>query len=74
MSSRVTWRWRPLDARVLYREELAPGPPIDGPAVVVEYSATTWCPPAWQIEREESGALRLTRAESSGPGLRTRGA
>ncbi len=64
MSSRVTWRGRTLDARVLYREELAPGPPIDGPAVVVEYSATTWCPPAWRIEREESGALRLTRAES----------
>ena len=49
-----------LEARVYTRSNLLPGKPIVGPAIIVEYSATTWCPPGWQIERDRWGTLLLS--------------
>lgn len=33
---------------------------LSGPAVVTEYSATTWIPPGWELEVLTSGALSLS--------------
>lgn len=41
------------------REELAPGNILDGPAVVLEYSATTIIPPAWRALVDAFGNLIL---------------
>jgi N-methylhydantoinase A len=57
---RATWMGRRVDARVISREALIPNDPVEGPAVIVEYSATTWCPPGWRVERDRLGVLRLT--------------
>jgi N-methylhydantoinase A len=35
--------------------------PVEGPAVITEYSATTWVPVGWRAERLEAGALILGR-------------
>ncbi len=56
-------------AAVIGREDMAPGSPIAGPAIVVEYSATTWCPPGWRVHLDRWGALHLSSGplDSSGP-------
>ena len=51
-----------IEAQILSRSGLPLGEAVPGPAVIVEYSATTWCPPEWQIERDRSGMLHLSTA------------
>lgn len=41
------------------RRELAQGHILEGPLVVLEYSATTWLPPRWTLEVLPEGGLRL---------------
>ena len=50
-----------LDVPVHPRSELGFGASVPGPAIVVEYSATTWCPPGWRAESDHWGTLRLSR-------------
>jgi N-methylhydantoinase A len=50
-----------MEVPVRPRSHLAVGDTVRGPAVVVEYSSTTWCPPGWQVERDDLGILRLLR-------------
>jgi len=53
----ATWQDIPL----FQREALGAGQRLEGPAVVAEYSATTWVPPEWYLEVNESGDLLLSR-------------
>ena len=58
----VVFRGREWQARLWSRSALRPGAQIPGPAIVTEYSATTWCPPGWSVVLDECGALRLGRS------------
>jgi len=42
------------------REHLLAGHEIDGPAVIEEYSGTTWVPPEWRARADPIGCLHLT--------------
>jgi N-methylhydantoinase A len=53
---------RKVEARLFRRGDLGAGDRIEGPAVILEYSSTTWCPPGWLVEAHPSGALLLRRA------------
>jgi N-methylhydantoinase A len=53
---------REVEARLSRRKDLGAGDRVEGPAVILEYSSTTWCPPGWQVEAHASGALLLTRS------------
>jgi len=44
-----------------WRRDLRPGHVLQGPALVMDYSATTWVPPEWTLEVHPSGVLRLGR-------------
>jgi len=57
----VVHHGRRLSATRYDRRTLLAGHRFDGPAIVVEYSATTWLPPGWTAEVDPSGALRLRR-------------
>lgn len=48
-------------AAVAQRRDLRPGHGLEGPALVLEYSATTWLPPGWRLEVLRAGGLLLTR-------------
>ncbi|MGD2215979.1 MAG: hydantoinase/oxoprolinase family protein, partial [Gemmatimonadales bacterium] len=52
------WRDNPL----YMRAALKAGHRLDGPAVIAEYSATTWLPPAWRAEVARYGDLLLAAA------------
>jgi N-methylhydantoinase A len=51
----------PHDTAVLHRDRLLPGTRWDGPAVIVEESATTVVPPAHAAAVDELGNLLITR-------------
>ncbi|MEX1258926.1 MAG: hydantoinase/oxoprolinase family protein [Gemmatimonadota bacterium] len=57
----VFWRGEKIEAAVVARGSLEEDRAIAGPAIVTEYSATTWCPPGWRIRRDTLGALHLSR-------------
>lgn len=44
------------------RGDLLAGNRIAGPAIVTEYSATTWLPPGWQADVHPTGSLIVVRA------------
>ena len=48
-----------VEAPILDRAELAPGVQFEGPAVVVEYSGTTWVPPGTRARVTPGGHLEL---------------
>ena len=50
-----------LDVPVHGRSDLGFGASVPGPAIVAEYSATTWCPPGWRTESDRWGTLHLSR-------------
>jgi N-methylhydantoinase A len=64
----VTFAGRTLPAARVRRAELRPGHRLDGPAVVQEYSGTTWVPPEWNLEVDAWGNLHLTPPLYSRPG------
>ncbi|MCY4358963.1 MAG: hydantoinase/oxoprolinase family protein [Gammaproteobacteria bacterium] len=43
------------------RSELGTGECLAGPAVITEFSATTWVSPGWEVETDNWGNLLLTR-------------
>ncbi len=53
----VVFRGTRLPARHLVRRELRPGQRFGGPAILTEYSATTWLPPGWSATVLRDGAL-----------------
>jgi N-methylhydantoinase A len=50
---------RALDARAVWRRDLRAGHRLPGPALVLDYSATTWVPPEWVLEVDGWGVLHL---------------
>jgi N-methylhydantoinase A len=58
----VFWMGEKIEAAVVARGSLEEDRAIAGPAIVTEYSATTWCPPGWQIRCDTLGALHLSRS------------
>ena len=48
-----------FDVPIYERSDLAAGSSLAGPAIVAEYSATTWCPPGWRAECDRRGVLLL---------------
>lgn len=46
-------------ATAVWRRELRAGHRIEGPAVVLEYSGTTWIPPEWVVSVDSWGTLHL---------------
>lgn len=59
-STEVVVAGRTLDCPTVWRRDLRPGHRLDGPAVVLDYSATTWLPPGWRLGVHPSGVLRIT--------------
>jgi len=59
-----------LEVPVLERSELPRGEVLDGPVIITEYSATTWCPQGWQIRQDSWDLLHLSRdlSASDSPG------
>lgn len=53
---------RRLRAPMVDRSALGAGDRVEGPALVLEYSSTTWCPPGWIVEVHPTGILRLSRS------------
>ena len=51
----------PRRTRVLWREGLAPGAAVPGPAVIEALESTTVVPPGWTARVAEYGLLRITR-------------
>jgi N-methylhydantoinase A len=49
-------------ARVARRDDLPPGSVVEGPAVIVEATATTVVPPGWTLRVDEFGTLALEAA------------
>lgn len=43
------------------RDALGAGHRLTGPAIIIDYSATTWLPPGWALTVPESGDLLLTQ-------------
>lgn len=55
----VSGTWQ--DVPLYQRDALQAGHRVEGPAVIAEYSATTWVPPEWFLEVSESGDLLVNR-------------
>lgn len=52
-----------IEAVRVWRTALRAGHSIDGPALVLEYSATTWVPPTWHMDVDRWGNLLLSTAD-----------
>ncbi len=61
-AGRVWWRGARRKATIVARDSLGPGELLAGPAVVVEYSATTFVPPGWKGEIDSARSLILSPA------------
>ncbi|MCC6766437.1 MAG: hydantoinase/oxoprolinase family protein [Deltaproteobacteria bacterium] len=58
---RLVWGGRGLDVARYERDALRPATRIDGPALVTEYSSTTFVPPGWRGRVDDHGHLHLER-------------
>lgn len=45
----------------VWRKDLMGGHTLRGPALVLEYSSTTWLPPGWRLDVDSWGSLHLTK-------------
>ncbi|TFH59543.1 MAG: hydantoinase/oxoprolinase family protein, partial [Gemmatimonadales bacterium] len=45
----------------VWRKDLLKGHTLEGPAIVLEYSSTTWLPPGWHLEVDAWGSLLLSK-------------
>jgi N-methylhydantoinase A len=52
---------RQVDATRVWRSDLRAGHEICGPALILEYSSTTWVPDQWRATCDPSGVLQLKR-------------
>ena len=50
--------WAEVDR--VWRSDLSPDQTLDGPALVLEYSSTTWVPRGWTLTVDEWGNLHLS--------------
>jgi N-methylhydantoinase A len=57
----VVYGGETLEVERIWRRDLASGHVITGPAIIQEYSATTWVPPNWRVEVDPWGCLHLLR-------------
>jgi len=60
-ASNVVYGGQRLESYKVWRHDLAAGHVVEGPAVIQEYSATTWVPPEWRAEVDRWGCLHLLR-------------
>lgn len=49
-----------VDAARIWRSAMRAGHTISGPALILEYSSTTWIPAGWRATCDTTGILRLT--------------
>jgi N-methylhydantoinase A len=52
---------REMEVQKVWRRDLMAGHTLRGPALVMEYSSTTWLPPGWGLEVDSWGSLHLSR-------------
>ncbi len=57
--ARVVYGGETLRTARAWRKDLRPGHRIEGPALILDYSATTWLPPDWTLDVDSVGVLRL---------------
>ena len=57
----VVFRGVTLEASRIRRRDLGAEHRVTGPAVIEEYSATTWVPPGWWVEVDRWGCLHLRK-------------
>ncbi len=50
-----------IRVRRVWRKDLLKGHTLEGPAIVLEYSSTTWLPPGWHLEVDAWGSLLLSK-------------
>ncbi len=55
-----------LDVARVWRRDLGAGSELTGPALVLEYSGTTWIPEGWGVRCDDWGILHLERTRGSG--------
>ncbi|MBT8338197.1 MAG: hydantoinase/oxoprolinase family protein [Gemmatimonadetes bacterium] len=60
----VVHRGETQPSRAVWRRDLRTGDRLVGPALVLDYSATTWVPPRWSMTVDAQGVLHLA-AESA---------
>lgn len=53
-----------LSAVGVWRSDLGAGAHIEGPALMLDYSATTWVPPRWTLTIDRWGVAHLAPAEA----------
>jgi len=58
---RVFHHGKEISAETVWRRDLRSGHVLAGPALVMEYSSTTWLPPDWRLEVDEWGSLHLMK-------------
>ncbi|RMH18648.1 MAG: hydantoinase/oxoprolinase family protein [Gemmatimonadetes bacterium] len=62
---RLVERGQEVEAARVWRRDLRAGHELEGPTLVLEYSATTWVPSGWRARVDEWGVLHLH--PSTGP-------
>ena len=50
-----------IQVQRVWRKDLLKGHTLKGPAIVLEYSSTTWLPPGWRLEVDAWGSLLLSK-------------
>jgi N-methylhydantoinase A len=50
-----------IEVRRVWRRDLRAGHALYGPAIVLEYSSTTWLPPGWKLDVDPWGCLLLSK-------------
>jgi len=60
---RVYWAGRWMPVPTYQRPQLAAATRLDGPALITEFSATTFVPPGWRARVHPAGHLVLTHAD-----------
>ena len=60
-SSTVYHEGNEIEVRRVWRKGLLDGHSLEGPAIVLEYSSTTWLPPGWRLDVDAWGSLLLSK-------------
>jgi N-methylhydantoinase A len=50
-----------IPIRKYWRKDLRDGHDLEGPALILEYSSTTWLPPGWRLDVDRWGCLHLSK-------------
>jgi N-methylhydantoinase A len=57
-----------IPVQKVWRKDLRKGHTLIGPALVMEYSSTTWLPPHWRLEVDAWGSLHLMKDQEGQKG------